>query len=460
MLLRKILIPLLIAPVALVLVAAPAYAATTLSAEIVSWQVVGLDSNDPTTALPEFFMVQAKVTNTGAEPASAAEAAISFGAPTPTDCGGPCIFLVSSATYSIGTIAPAATADAYWTIRVAKTAAALGTSTPVTVTASASNAPSVVATQAARTGLCSPDTPGGVLYVERLISQNRNQVLSYAVSPGVQRADGSWEVVLGSAFNVTVLAHTATTYDEISVPAVVDPSGTITPVSTNFTFEMGGTDDDIYSLDAGGDVTSIYGYRAASIGTVTLSQLIYDCSGGSFHYNSDYRLNSVTIHVVGAPSLPNLVLEKTSSPSGTVAPGDRVTFTITYRNTGIVAATNVVITDIIDPGLTNISPNNGGTFDAGTRTIVWNIGTVAPGASGGVSFTALIGSSTSGQILNTARATASEIPDVTSDQVRLLLSIPNTGSLTDLLLILGLASLGAGLGFRLRSSPDACTARR
>lgn len=447
--------------VACFLVSTPAYAATTLSAEIVSWQIIGLDVTQLATSEPELFMVQAKVTNTGTEPATTTEATLSLGAVTPTDCGGgPCIFLVSSPTYSIGTLAAGATADAFWTVRVVKSVAAVGTDTAITVTASAANAGSVLATQVARTGLCSPDTPGGVLHVESLISQNRNQILSYSVSPGTQRVDGSWDVVVGSTFVVTVIAHTSTTFQEISVPAIVDPSGVIVPLTTDFTFQSGATDDDIYTLNAGGDVTSLYGYRASSVGDVSLSQLILDCSGSSFHYNSDYGTAPLTIHVVAAPvappvaSLPVISLTKTSSPTSTVDPGATVTYIIGYINTG-TAATNFVISDVIDSSLNNVVPANGGVFDATNRTITWTIGNLAAGATGSVSFTATVDDLAGGKtIANLARGDADGIDPFPSNRIALVVNqtLPNTGIDWPIQLIMGWSSIGFGLALS-RSAP-------
>ena len=434
--------------VACFLVTTPAFAATTLSAEIVSWQVIGLDSTQLATSEPELFMVQAKVTNTGAQAATTTEATLAIGAVTPNDCGGgPCIFLVSSPTYSIGTLAPGATADAFWTVRVVKSSAAIGTDTAITVTATAANAGSVLATQTARTGLCAPDTAGGILHVESLISQNRNKILSYTVSPGTQRVDGSWEVVIGSTFVVTVLAHTATTFQEISVPAIVDPDGVIVPLSTNFTFQSGGTDDDIYTLNAGDDVTAVYGYRASAVGDVNLSQLILDCSGSSFHYNSDFGTAPLVIHVVGAPSLPVISLTKTSAPLNNVDPGGTVTFTIGYKNTGTVPASNFVISDVIDSSLENITPANGGTFNATNRTITWNIGTLAAGASGSVSFTATVDEFAGGKtIANLARGDADGIDPMLSPRITLRVNetTPVTGIEWPVQLIMGWASIGFG----------------
>ncbi len=69
-------------------------------------------------------------------------------------------------------------------------------------------------------------------------------------------------------------------------------------------------------------------------------------------------------------------------------PGDTLSFTIYYWNTGNMDATGVVITDVVDVNLENVTPQDGGIYDAGTRTITWNIGDVAVDTGGSVSFTA------------------------------------------------------------------------
>lgn len=434
----------------------PASAAAALSAEIVSWQVIGLDSNAPATSPPELFLVQAQVTNTGDAPATNVTSALAISAP---DCGGvACITLVSSATYTIGTLAPGETRDAFWTVRIAKMAAAFDTTTPITVTAQADGLAPVTATQVSRDPPpCGTDPSGpSVLFVERLISQSRNNVLSYSVSPGVQLPDGTWEVVQGSDFTVTVLAQTATQYSEVSVPAVVDPSGAITPQSVSFTYTLGtAADDDIYTLNAGGRVRAEYDYRAASLGEVRLSQLIYDCSGNSFHYNSDYLVDFITIRVVAPPTVvngqpnpqPNVTLGKSSSPSGRVDPGEKVTFTISYANSGPGPATGFVISDQIDPNLTNIQPGPGGAYNPSTRTITWMIGTIDTQSSGSVSFTAFVDDFAGGKtIRNVAVADADQFEPLSSAEV--LLTIPETTPVTGipagLLAILGWGLIGTG----------------
>jgi uncharacterized repeat protein (TIGR01451 family)/uncharacterized repeat protein (TIGR02543 family) len=70
--------------------------------------------------------------------------------------------------------------------------------------------------------------------------------------------------------------------------------------------------------------------------------------------------------------------------------GDVLTFTIHYGNTGNMDATGVVITDVVDTNLSDVTPQDGGSYDAGTRAITWNIGAVAVNAGGTVHFTAVV----------------------------------------------------------------------
>lgn len=428
--------------------ALPAEAATTLVAEIVSWQVIGLDSNAWATSNPEKFMVQVEVTNTGAEAATGVQTNLTLGSSAPPCGSQSCVSLASSPSYPIGTIAAGAKADAFWTVRIVKDSAAFDSSTPVSVEVTSDNAPIVSATQMDRINPdCGGDTLGGTLFVERLISQNRNDVISYSISPGVQRPDGSWEVLVGTAFTVEVVAQTATTYDEISVPATIDPAGTITPRSVSFTYEQGtASDDDIYTLNAGGQVVARYRYDASSVGDVTLAQLIYDCSGSSFHYNTDYLVDAITIHVVATPSLPQMSLAKSASPSP-ASPGEAVTFTITYRNDGVAEATGFVITDRVDKVLNQIVPANGGIFDSATRTITWQIGTVSPLSSGTVSFSATVDDfAGEGTITNVASGDADQFDPIASPPIAVPVrpTLPVTGIAPIMLAILGLACIGFG----------------
>jgi PKD repeat protein len=49
-----------------------------------------------------------------------------------------------------------------------------------------------------------------------------------------------------------------------------------------------------------------------------------------------------------------------------------------------------VITDVVDANLGDVTPQDGGSYNAGTRAVTWNIGAVAVNAGGTVHFTAVI----------------------------------------------------------------------
>lgn len=94
---------------------------------------------------------------------------------------------------------------------------------------------------------------------------------------------------------------------------------------------------------------------------------------------------------------PGLTVSK-SAPA-TTGSGANLTYTINYANTGSVAATNVIIKDPIPAGTTFVSATDGGTVNAGS--VVWNIGTVAAGANGSVSFTVTVNVASGGTVNNT-----------------------------------------------------------
>lgn len=466
---KRSLLCLLLILLGLSLAPTPALADTTLSAEIVSWQVLGLDSNSWDTDGPDTFLVQATVTNTGGETAAGVEATIAL-APS-LACGGPCVTLVSGGTYSIGSIAAGATADAFWTVRVARTDAAFSAyesgvavnTTGVGVTVTANNVVgSVTATQGPHTvpplcGQQATSIPSGQLFVERLVSQARNDVLSYSLSAGTEVSPGVWEVPLGTAFTVTVNAETSTEFAEISVPAIVAPTDTIIPTEATFTFSLGTpADDDVYTLDAGGQIVASYDYNAAALGEVQLAQLIYDCSGGAYHYNADYGEDAITIRVVAPapppPPPPAISLSKSATPNP-AAPGQRITVTISYRNEG-GPATGVVITDVIDPLLTEVVPDARGAYEPTTRTITWPLGDLAAGSTGSVSFTAEVSEVAAGRtIANVAVGTAAGVPAFSSPPIQIRVTpapgglgdlSPETGVPSVVLAILGFASIGFG----------------
>ncbi len=118
--------------------------------------------------------------------------------------------------------------------------------------------------------------------------------------------------------------------------------------------------------------------------------------------------------------------------------GAQVTWTLTYTLTN-GPVTNAVISDPLPDYLTFVSAGNGGTYDAGTRTITWTFANLD--ASGSVSFVTTVDSNApeTGPIVNVASIGSDQTPKdtgtdgvrVTSEQVQAATptpsaSVPNT----------------------------------
>ncbi len=68
----------------------------------------------------------------------------------------------------------------------------------------------------------------------------------------------------------------------------------------------------------------------------------------------------------------------------TAKPADTLTYTLNYENYGASPTDNTTIVDTLPERATFVSASNGGVYDAATRTVKWNLGTVASGAKGAV----------------------------------------------------------------------------
>jgi uncharacterized repeat protein (TIGR01451 family) len=93
---------------------------------------------------------------------------------------------------------------------------------------------------------------------------------------------------------------------------------------------------------------------------------------------------------VGVPGDPVVTLSM-SAPA-TARAGASVDYTISYLNLGPQPSANARITDVLPADLLFVSASNGGTYDAGTRKVTWNLGTVPVTFSGSVRLTARIAS--------------------------------------------------------------------
>ena len=109
----------------------------------------------------------------------------------------------------------------------------------------------------------------------------------------------------------------------------------------------------------------------------------------------------------------------TVTPDQNVAPGDIVTFTITYSNTGILQAANVVITDDLPSELINpIIVTSPSITQTGASPYRWEAGNLAFGEGGAITITATVDPALSNPvaIVNTARIlAAAETPDANNE---------------------------------------------
>ena len=72
----------------------------------------------------------------------------------------------------------------------------------------------------------------------------------------------------------------------------------------------------------------------------------------------------------------DLSITKTDSPDPVTA-GTNLTYTITVDNAGPSDALGVVVSDVVPAGTSFVSATGGGTYNAITSTVTWNLGTVA-----------------------------------------------------------------------------------
>jgi len=322
-----------------------AYAGLTVTPT--SWNVVGLDSNNQNSG-PDTFQIGARVCNTGGAAVSNIAGDFIW------DSSNVFINLSGASTLNVSSLAAGACTDLYYPVTVSRTSSAFDTTRRYHITVSATGFPTI-----------STPTPREI-YVEHIISQNRNSVQSIV---------GPTTVYVGQTYNYTVNASTATQgYEQLSaflnLPNIIFQ---VLAISTTYTAPAGATNDKFYADacgwdnnpfsgsyrscigpanysggKAGGTISTTYTVKVLSTGTTTASTLIMDFSGSSYHYNSDYGtgINSITITALNPP-VPNVTLSKSVTPNtpALIVPGADLAYTIAFSNGGTAAATSLVISD-------------------------------------------------------------------------------------------------------------------
>jgi uncharacterized repeat protein (TIGR01451 family) len=391
----------------LALAAAPVFGAAQLNVSPVSWNVIGLDSNDVNVG-PNHFPVGARVCNTGDATATnvastfvwdSANANINLRPGT----------LGTFAGSPIPTLAAGACTDFYYEVEVTRTAAAYDTTRRYHITATADTLPTV-----------STPTPRE-LYVEHLISQSRNHILDVKLNGTSIPAGGTMSLVVGQTYTIDLVGSTATNgYEQlesfINFPNTVFQ---ILSVSTTYTADtsafVSNPNDKLYG-DAckwdndpnspyyrscrdvgkvGGGVTVTYQVKilqvpsAPLVNPEPLGNLLYDFSGSSYHYNDDFS-TAGRIAVILDPS--TVTLSKSFSPDPTSVGGvSALTFTITNPNGSPISGLNFTDVFPTSPGAMVVANPPAATTNgcgaptfapvAGAGSISFSNGTVAANSS-------------------------------------------------------------------------------
>ena len=203
------------------------------------------------------------------------------------------------------------------------------------------------------------------MYVEHLISQNRNYVRDIKLDGVSIPAGGTMTLMVGQTYDITINGSTATQgYNQLeefinfpnTIFQVLSVSTTYSannspyteldwlygnaclwendPNSPNYRFCIGGDYKNGGNVDITYTVKILQVPGAPLVNPEPLSTLIYDFSGSSYHYNADYSVSTRYANIVNAS------IEKSFSPK-TITPGGNATLTFTINNPGATAITDV-----------------------------------------------------------------------------------------------------------------------
>lgn len=357
----------------------PASAAASLSITPNTWNIVGLDSNDVTDG-PNEFLVGVRICNPGDVAATNVVATFAW------DTAATYINLQpgSGSTRTSASLASGACMNAYFNIEITRDSNAYDTARRFHISATADGL-----------GTVSTPTPREI-YVEHLISQSRN---------AVNAITGPSTVYVGNTYTYVVDSSTATMgYEQLS--SFLNWPGAIfevQSVSATYSAPAGATNNTVYADacgwendptdpdylscvgpnhftggKAGGTLHTTYVVKVIAAGTTTLGETIYDFSGSSFHYNSDYGVGVAAFDVTALDNEADISITKADDVDPVTA-GEHLTYTLTASNDGPADVEDVAVTDDIPSGTSFVSASNGGTLSSGTVT--WDVGTLASGAS-------------------------------------------------------------------------------
>ena len=383
----------------MLLLAQPAFAALTISRN--TWNVIGLDSNDVNTG-PNVFPVAVTICNTG--PSIATNLTTTF----LWDSSNSLITLTGPATVNRGTLAAGGCVGAYYWVAVARSPSAYATTRRYHITVTGD-------------GGLSASTPVREVFVERLISQNRNTS---------NTPSGPTTVVVGQTYTYTWTGATAPQgYEQVenfvtfgdSIFRVLSVQSSYSsgpsPVGGMYNDACNWNDDPASggyrtcagSGKAGGNITMTVTVLVVATGSTSLAGGIYDFSGSSYHYNADFGNNVLRVTAIAATA--DVSIAKTDGVASVTA-GGTATYTIAVSNAGPSAADGASVRDPVVAGLSKTAVTcsaAGGAVCPGTVTVALlesGVGIPTLPSGGTVTFTVTAQvTAANGSITNTAIVT-------------------------------------------------------
>ena len=378
-------------------------AASSLTVTPITWDVVGLDSNDPVNSGPENFPVGVRVCNPAGSTTSVNAVQANF---VWTSSNANIILRPGSLNPIVPSpainLAPGQCTDFYFEISVDRDAAPYDQFRRYRIDVSGTDSGTSTAVTA------SSPTPRQI-FVEHLVSQSRNAVTDVQLDGISIPAGGSMNLLIGNTYEIKLIGSTATNgYEQIE--SFINFPNTIfqiLSVATTYTAKPTPVPDPILWANRlyadgcgwvnnptlpsynsctgtgkfGGNITVTYQVKIISTtpSTQTLNTLIYDFSGSSFHYNADYGVGARIVNIIDPSSV---TISKVFTPASTVPGGvSRLTFTLYNPNGGMLRGLNFTDTFPVTPGAMVVAnPPDASTSGCGTPTF-------APAAgAGSISF--------------------------------------------------------------------------
>lgn len=370
-----------------------AHAAIT-SITPVTWNVIGLDSNRPSTG-PDRFPVGARVCSNSSTPVTQT---VTFHWTSSNSF----IDLASRSPYPNDELEidiPAnGCADAYFEVIVQRDSAAYDTRRGYYIEAG---------------GLTTPQPRE--LYVEHLVSQARNGIVNLEFGKTIDTltsvpAGGSFSLVKGETYFIRMTSYTApggyeqletfstlpTTIFQVHSVVTTYTADTSTNVSSPLDMLYGDAcywEEDPNSPNylacngdgkVGGNMTVTYEVEIIDLSATSnpINSLVYDLSGASFHYNSDYDSGGRSFYIVDPAAAR---IDKSFYPDPTNVGGtSTLTFTLTNPGGGPLTGANFTDTFPTSPGAMVVaSPAGATTSNCGTPTFSPTAGATSISFSGG-----------------------------------------------------------------------------